>query len=91
MTTTELRLIPYLQYCLVNDQNIDPNKVNQDERLILSKWRNRGYFSGGASNFTLLDKRFWDFMSSILFYAYVDYENQQAVKCSIRDDANVDL
>ena len=39
----ELRLIPYVMYCLVNDDNIDMRKVNNAEREILMKWKEKGF------------------------------------------------
>ena len=35
----ELRLMAYAQYQMVNEQRIDPNKINTGERAILQKWR----------------------------------------------------
>lgn len=67
----ELRLMPYVQYCLLNSENINPRKVNQEEREILSRWRKAGYIEGGASGFGVT-KEFWDIMSEILFLGYVD-------------------
>lgn len=68
--TTELRLIPYIQYVMVNEQKIDVSKVNQDDRNILKKWKEEGYIEGGASGLAIT-KDFWDFMCEILFEAYV--------------------
>lgn len=67
----ELRLMPYVQYCVMNSQNLDPNKVNQEERDILSKWRKAKYISGGAVDLEV-SKKFWDVMSEILWLGYVD-------------------
>lgn len=41
ITQKELRLIPYLQYQMVNEQKIDPRKIDEEEREILSKWREK--------------------------------------------------
>lgn len=84
LTTTELRLIPYLQYVMVNEQKLDPRKINSDERVILAKWKARGLLIGGASGM-LITKEFWNFMCEILLWAYVDYENQEVVKDDIRE------
>ena len=69
----ELRLIPYLQYTMVNNQRIDPNKVNSEERAILSKLREAEHIKGGASGLAIT-REFWDFMCDILLDAYVDHE-----------------
>ena len=67
----ELRLMPYVQFVLMNDQYIDPNKVTQAERDILSSWRKKGWIEGGAAGLGV-SKEFWDAMSEILWHSYVD-------------------
>lgn len=32
ITTEELRLIPYIQYVMVNEQRIDISRINEDEK-----------------------------------------------------------
>lgn len=67
----ELRMMAYLQYQMMNEQRIDPAKVNSEERTILSKWREAGYIEGGASGLGIT-KEFWDTINQILFLGYVD-------------------
>lgn len=71
----ELRLMPYLQYCLMNSQHLDPAKVSDEERMILAKWRELGYITGGASAMWI-DKKFWDCIHELLFLAYVDISRE---------------
>ena len=71
---TELRLLPYIQYAMVNNRRLDPNKLNGAERQILSKWRARGHIEGGAGGMAIT-REFWNFMNDILFDAYVGYDN----------------
>lgn len=73
---TELRLIPYIVYTMMNDQKLDPNKVNQEEREILAMWRRQGHIEGGASGLAVT-KDFWDKCCEMVFLAYVDLEGQQ--------------
>lgn len=70
MSTTELRLIPYVQYVMVNEQRIDIRKCNQDDREILQLWKEAGHIEGGASGLSIT-KDFWDFMCEVLFITYV--------------------
>lgn len=49
ITTTELRIYPYLGYVMMNDQTIDPNKMNGDDWTILSTLRQEGHIEGGMS------------------------------------------
>jgi len=72
---TELRLIPYVQYVMVNEQRIDPNKVNQEERVILRKWKDAGLVEGGASGLQITED-FWKFMCEVLFQSYVKQEGE---------------
>ena len=71
ITEVELRLYPYIQYVMMNEQKIDPAKCNWEDRKILSKLREEGHIEGGASGLAMT-KEFWDFLSEILFEAYVD-------------------
>ncbi len=82
LTTAELRLIPYLQYVMVNEQKLDPRKINQEERAILSRWKARGLIEGGASGMRVTEE-FWRFMCDVLLYAYVDHVSYKAV---VRED-----
>ena len=67
----ELRLIPYMQYVMVNNQRIKPEHINEEERQILSKWRKAGHIEGGISGLTIT-KKFWDIISELIFLGYVD-------------------
>jgi len=71
ITQTELRLMPYVQYAMVNQQKIDPSRINNDERKVLSKWREEGHIEGGASGLGLT-KEFWNILHEIIFLGYVD-------------------
>lgn len=69
----ELRLMAYLQYQIMNEQRIDPGKVNSEERTILSNWRKAGYIEGGVSGLGITQE-FWDTINQILFLGYVDID-----------------
>lgn len=68
---TELRLLPYIQYTMVNTHKLDPNKINQEEREIISKWRNANYIEGGASGMLITDE-FWNIICELVKLGYVD-------------------
>lgn len=70
---TELRLMAYVQYVMVNDQKIKIQHCNQDDRKILSKWREAGHMEGGASGMAIT-KHFWDAICEIVFLGYVDID-----------------
>lgn len=71
----ELRLIPYIQYVMVNDQKIEPRKVNAEERTILSTLRKEGHIEGGMTGLAIT-KEYWDFMCEVLFYSYIAYREE---------------
>lgn len=73
ITLAELRMMPYLQYQMMNERHIDPNKCNGDDRKVLSLWREEGHIEGGASGLGIT-KEFWDIINEILFLSYVDID-----------------
>lgn len=66
----ELRLMPYIQFVMMNDQRLDPRKINEEERAILAKWREAGHIEGGASGLSIT-REFWDIINDLLFMGYV--------------------
>jgi hypothetical protein len=70
---TELRLMPYILTVMMNTQKIDPAKVNQEDREILSKWRAAGHIEGGASGLRITVD-FWNIICEIVRMGYVDID-----------------
>lgn len=75
ITQAELRLIPYVHYVMLNKQEIEPRKINSEERAILSNWRERGFIEGGAAGMAI-SRQFWDAMNELLWLSYVAYREQ---------------
>ena len=73
---TELRLIPYIQYVMVNMQRLDISTIKQDERVILRKWKDAKLIDGGASGLSITED-FWNFMCEVLFQSYVKQEGER--------------
>ena len=73
ITQTELRLMPYIQYVMLNEKKINPVKISQEERNILNKWRQLGYIDDGAPSLTIT-KEFWNIICELIFLGYVDIE-----------------
>jgi len=71
--TTELRLMPYVLHTMMDDQRIDPRKCNQDDRVILKKWRQAEHIEGGASGLQIT-KEFWNIICEIVRMGYVDID-----------------
>ena len=70
ITQVELRLMPYIQYVMLNEQIIEPIRINSEERKILQKWKDEGFIKGGATGLSIT-KEFYGFICEILFEAYV--------------------
>lgn len=71
ISQTELRLMPYVQYVMVNDQKISRRHCNQDDREVLQKWREAGHIEGGASGLQITEE-FWNIICEIIRLGYVD-------------------
>ncbi|UAN43863.1 hypothetical protein KGP17_15360 [Serratia sp. JSRIV001] len=79
ITQREMRLMPYVQYCAVNDGFIDHIKTNAEERQILARWEflRFGTFTGPRLD---IEKKFWDAMGEIIWLSYVVYDSQEEAK-----------
>lgn len=75
----ELRLIPYVHYCLTNSRNLEVRQINEEERLIWQQWKEKGYVKGGATRINVT-KKFWEFMNEILWLGYVNYDNEVEIE-----------
>lgn len=74
ITVRELRLLPYIQYTMMNDQKIHPERINAEDRAILAKWKAKGWLEGGMTGLAI-SKEFWDAMNELLWMGYVAYED----------------
>lgn len=70
ITVRELRLYPYLDYVMKNEQRIDPRHINGEERELLKKLREEGHIEGGASGLSMT-KEFYDYINQVLWFSYV--------------------
>ena len=74
LETKDLRLMPHIQYTMMNNQRLDPNHISPEERKVLKFWREKGWIEGGASGLTIT-KEFWDAINQILWLGYVNHDN----------------
>lgn len=70
LTLKKLRLLPYLQYLIMNSMPVDPAKIDSEERAILSDWRDKGYISYSITEPCACTRTFWNMMNDILFDTY---------------------
>lgn len=78
ITTAELRLMPYIHYCAMNNARMDPRRMTDQERVILGRWRERFWIEGGAAAPVQVSKEFYDAMNAILWYGYFGGDEQEA-------------
>ncbi len=72
ITAVELRLMPYIQFAMVNEQRIQPDKISSEERTILSQWRKEGYLDGSVGDRMTISEEFWNIICTLIMLAYVD-------------------
>ena len=71
ITTDELRLMPYIQFVMVNEQFFDNRKLNSADREVIRKWQDEGYLELGAEN-VMITKKFWDIINELIYLSYVE-------------------
>ncbi len=70
ITVRELRLLPYVQDCLMNNRQLSREHLNAEEGIILAAWIAKGYITGSILS-PELTKEFYDFMCEVLYYSYI--------------------
>ena len=73
---TNLRLLPYIQYVLMNEQIFDQAKLSREEAKIIKDLRDAGCLGVRSNGKFQCTDRFWACMNEILYYTYVDREEK---------------
>ncbi len=68
--TTELRLYPYISYCLQNGGYYDRSKISSKERQIITKLKSEGHLEMDGCFY--VTKEFYDYMNKVLWLSYVE-------------------
>lgn len=84
--TAELRLLPYLDYLMKNEQKINPLKFNQEDRELFNELKKEGHVAGGACGLRMT-KEFYDAIQQILWQGYVV---QGAIEHNVQNEAIVE-
>ena len=72
LTTTQLRLLPYIMFLGTDNRPVDAIRVSSEEMEVLDSWVAKGYISGPESGDVVkISREFWNFISSIIFETYV--------------------
>ena len=72
ITQEELRLMPYIQYCCINNLPVNPRRISPNERMILKEWIKKGLMVGNSSEEVAVTRKFWDKINDCLWYAYAN-------------------
>lgn len=71
LTLTEMRLVPYVHYCAVNQERIEREKVSPEEKAILEDWTDKGWCICYPFNVEVAaSPEFWKFACDILWDFY---------------------
>lgn len=81
ITIKELRLIPYIVYAAQNERRIDFKKINVEEKEILDAWEEAGWIKNYHVKIEIR-KDFWDFMSDMIYMAYVNFKEENDEKAN---------
>lgn len=76
ITQTELRLLPYFHYALLNGRYLDPRKLNGEERRLIAEWEIEGRVKVVGDQILDCQRPFYDFINETLWLTYVDHLNQ---------------
>lgn len=69
LTQEQLRLLPYIQYVMMNEKCIVFNKLDHNELDILHDWIAKGWITNEQHHLSI-SKPFWDAMNAILWLGY---------------------
>lgn len=76
ISKTELRLIPYIHYQLINEGFVDQARISPIESGILIRWVDEGFITY-EDRIVSTTKKFWDFMCEILFQSYAKRKDEK--------------
>lgn len=72
----ELRLYPYIDYCIKNGGRLDPSKLSIDEFCILNQLIFDGYIKISNEDKIEISYDFYKYMQEILWLSYVEFKLQ---------------
>ncbi|WP_373766346.1 hypothetical protein [Glaesserella sp.] len=70
ITQKELRLIPYVLYCVMNASSIERARVNKEEFEILDQWEAKGFIQRNRTHLKI-SKSFYDASNELLWFSYI--------------------
>ena len=70
ITQEELRLMPYVMYCVLKDGNLNRKDVDSVEMEILTNWEDKGFIKSPFTGLKV-SKDFYDKVNELLWIGYV--------------------
>jgi len=71
----EMRLIPYVRNCLVNGGTISMGSVDDDEKMFLDEWEEKGLIKISGNKISCSEE-FWNITNLMMWSTYVNYEKE---------------
>lgn len=69
----QLRIMPYLQYTMMNEQVLDARKLDGEEIAIISDWSMKKWIIYAEDGkYIRASEEFWIAMNRILYFSYVN-------------------
>lgn len=78
ISTTELRLYPYLDYCWKNGGYVDRNRLNREEEKIIEHREKQGLLVRRYGGVNCPSRAFYNFVQDVLAYSYVTFCDKPA-------------
>ena len=72
ITTKELRLYPFIDYCLKNGGYMSREKIDREEIDILHNYNEKTQLKRDCNGYIWVSKDFYDFIQKVLWLSYVD-------------------
>lgn len=69
ISTVEFRLMPYIQYTLMNGKQLDPRNLNDQEWCMIDKWVQEGRLTIEDRKINAT-KEFWDALNEMMWLGY---------------------
>ncbi len=82
ITKTDLRLFPYILYIIQNNRYFETIKLNHEEIILLNTWKDKKLINPSFTNgeITTISKKFYDYITQIIWLGYINYDNQGELK-----------
>lgn len=71
ISRTELKLYPYIDYCIKNGGRFEPIKINDKEREVLRELKDAGFLYTESWCFYVTEE-FYRYLQTILWFSYVE-------------------